>query len=187
MGAALVFLAFKHPGSLSGHHVVSMYHQRVRSSSYSSQPQSQVRMWHAEFQDMNTTSNWVFPLWHIHHQKDARLSKHIICVKKKSLPLHPQVVFKGTFWKWEEEGPPTLELLDASDWQNLGEEKKNHCAPGLSLSCHGHTKENLQRGSRHSRRHQEDPKGTQTSQNPTPNQYNLELPTSKSRSTLQCN
>lgn len=36
-------------------------------------------------------------------------------LKRKVFPLHPQVVFKGTFWKWEEEGPPTLELLDASD------------------------------------------------------------------------
>jgi hypothetical protein len=38
------------------------------------------------------------------------MSKHIICVKKKSLPHHPQAVFKRTFWKWEE-GPPTLEYL----------------------------------------------------------------------------
>lgn len=175
--------------------MVSTCHQRIRSCSYSSPPQSQVTVhrWHAEFLvstpaegEMNTTSSWVFPSG-IFTTKEMHECQNIsFGLKRKVFPLHPQVVFKGIFWKWEEEGPPTLELLDASDWQNLGEEKKKHCAPGLSSSCHRHAKENLQRGYECARRHQADPKKIRTSHNPTPSQCILELSTSKSRFTLQC-
>lgn len=113
--------------------MVSTCHQRIRSCSYSSPPQSQVTVhrWHAEFLvstpaegEMNTTSSWVFPSG-IFTTKEMHECQNIsFGLKRKVFPLHPQVVFKGIFWKWEEEGPPTLELLDASDWQNLGEEKK---------------------------------------------------------------
>lgn len=115
-----MFLAIKHCGICPDITVVSTNHQRTKSSSYSSLPQSQVigHVQHAGFllstpaeEAMNTTSNWVFPRGIFTTGEMHDCQNISVVLKRKSSPCTHKKSLKELCGSGRKKGHPLLNYL----------------------------------------------------------------------------